>query len=67
MAKYIDFQEVMPRPNGVWTIENKRSGDILGRIEWYPQWRRYVAIFSDTSIWSQDCLADVSNFIKGIE
>jgi hypothetical protein len=66
MAKYIQFGEVMPHPNGVWTIENKRSGDILGRIEWYGPWRRYVAIFSDGAVWSHDCLADVSEFILNL-
>jgi hypothetical protein len=63
MAKYIAFVEVMPHPNGVWAIANKRSGDFIGRVEWYPPWKRYVAIFSEGSVWSHDCLKDVSDFI----
>jgi hypothetical protein len=64
MPKFIEFDEVMPHPEGVWVIRNKRSRDILGRIEWYARWRQYVAIFSEDVVWSQDCLADVSEFIN---
>jgi hypothetical protein len=66
MPKYIEFQEVMPHPNGIWVIRNKRSGDILGRVEWYARWRLYVAIFSDSTVWSHDCLADVSAFMRSL-
>jgi hypothetical protein len=64
MAKFIEFQEVMPHPGGVWLIRNKRSQDVLGQIEWYAQWRQYVAIFQESAVWSQDCLADVREFMK---
>jgi len=64
MAKFIEFQEVMPHPGGVWLIRNKRSQDVLGQIEWYAQWRQYVAIFQENAVWSQDCLADVREFIQ---
>lgn len=66
MAKYIEFDEVMPPPNGVWVIRNKKSNVRLGRIERYARWRQYVAIFSDCTVWSQDCLADVSEFIRSV-
>ena len=64
MPKFIEFDEIMPHPEGIWLIRNKRSKDILGHIEWYAPWRQYVTSFSESSVWSQDCLADISEFIK---
>jgi len=43
----------------VWFIFNTRGGDAIGRIVWYPPWKRWVAAFSETSVWSSDCLANV--------
>lgn len=63
MAKYIEFDEVMPPPKGIWVIRNKRSDTIIGKIEWYSPWRRYVADFEEGSIWSEDCLQDIRQFI----
>ena len=66
MAMFIWFDEVMPHPKGIFLIRNKRAGDILGKIEWYPRWRQYVVEFEEGTVWSQDCLADVRAFILGI-
>ncbi|MFA5187516.1 MAG: hypothetical protein WC551_13635 [Patescibacteria group bacterium] len=66
MAKYIKFDEVIPHPGGMWEICEKRMGYRLGGIEWYAPWRRYVASFSENSVWSEDCLADVIEFMRGL-
>ena len=66
MAKFIEFDEVMPHPKGIFLIRNKRAKDILGKIEWYPRWRQYVVEFEEGTVWSQDCLADVRAFILGV-
>lgn len=44
IKKYIEISEV---PNYAhktkkWRIRNKDTGEILGRIEWYGGWRKYV-------------------------
>ena len=66
MPKFIEFDEVMPHPKGIFLIRNKRSDDIIGKIEWYPRWRQYVASFEEFSVWSEDCLRDVRQFMLGI-
>jgi len=66
MANYIEFKEVMPHPGGVFLISNKRFGDVLGHIEWYAPWRRYVVAFQEDTVWSQDCLADVAEFLRSL-
>jgi len=47
-------------------IFNRRSNEAIGRILWYPAWRRWVAEFAEGAIWSTDCLADVQDAIKRI-
>jgi len=64
--KFINFDNVVPHPRGVWVIRNNASDKIIGKVEWYPRWRMYVADFDEFSIWSSDCLNDVAEFIKGI-
>jgi hypothetical protein len=66
MAKYIEFDEVMPAPRGVWVIRSKSQDAIIGRIEWYARWRQYVAIFTEDSVWSEGCLADVREFMLSL-
>ena len=66
MAKFIEFQEVMPHPGGVWLIANKKAPTKpIGYIEWYGPWKQYVAQFH-TAIWSHDCLTDVAEFMRKI-
>lgn len=62
--KYIHFDKF----NDCWYVEmNKnKSSPPLGVIKWYPKWSRYCFIpnkYIDT-IFSQDCLADITDFIK---
>jgi len=67
MAKYIIFEESVPAYNRpTYQILNKRSGDPLGNIFWYPPWRSYTASFFSSSVWSQDCLQDVAAFIRSL-
>ena len=37
---------------------------LLGEIMWYAQWRQYVLEPSRRTVWSHDCLREVSIFIK---
>jgi hypothetical protein len=50
----------------VYYIFNKTSGTAIGRILYYPTWRRWVANFSEESVWSEDCLGCVREAIKVI-
>ena len=47
----------------IWYIFNRKAGDALGRIVYYPPWRQWVATFSEESVWSAGCLADVQDAI----
>ena len=67
MAKFIEFKD-----SGEWhekkpmyDILNKKLGDVMGMVFWYPPWRQFVCRFKDDCIWSADCLKDVQEFIEG--
>lgn len=50
-----------------YIITNNRSGIIIGYIQYYHFWRRYVFCPQEGSIWSADCMDFVSGFIKGLK
>ena len=45
----------------IWYIFNNRTSEALGRILWYKPWKRWIAQFDESSIWSTDCLVCVSD------
>jgi hypothetical protein len=66
-SKHLEFNEVsVKRKTKVFEVVSKHDKSFLGCVEWWPGWRQYV--FSPdqgkTTIWSHDCLLDLSNFIK---
>jgi len=50
----------------IYYIFNRKAGYCMGRIFYYPSWRQWVAQFSEESIWSAGCLADVQAAIARI-
>ncbi len=69
MAKYIRYDKTDEFFNGkmLYQIINKQSGNPIGQIFWYKSWRQWCARFKEDTVWSEDCLADVREFIKAIE
>ena len=69
MAKFIRFEKDNSQQFGdreVYAIVNKRSGMPIGNIFWYQPWQQWAARFDEDSVWSQDCLADVREFILSL-
>ncbi len=59
---YILFDEV-PSPDRktrVLHVHND-TGETLGRIEWYPHWRRYVFLPEPQCIFDRSCLIPIGN------
>lgn len=64
MNKYIEFKEVPYKGKTQrFEVVSKSSGDILGRIQWYSQWRQYVFMPSYPTVWNSECLADIEIFL----
>jgi hypothetical protein len=42
------------------------SGDILGYIKWFANWRRYCFYTIDNMIFDVNCISEVSDFITNL-
>lgn len=41
-----------------------KEGGYLGQVKWFGQWRRYCFYPDVGSIYEQDCLRDIANFVQ---
>jgi len=65
-TKYLIFQvlEEKPKTKKVGII-NRNGKYILGIIEWYNPWRKYI--FQSKGIWSKNHLQDIINVIDQLK
>ncbi|MBA4183035.1 MAG: hypothetical protein H0X49_03380 [Acidobacteria bacterium] len=64
-SKYLDFQDVeVNRKTKLWYIKTKNNS-YLGQIKWYAPWRKYCFFPADATIWDQNCLQDINDFLNG--
>lgn len=56
------------RKTSIFSCRNKKGGDTLGLVKWYPGWRRYCFFPNEFSfvVFSEGCLRDIADFIKQI-
>lgn len=47
-----------------YRIINKKSGDILGWIEWYGAWRQFTFNPSPQCVFNKDCLGQLGLFLE---
>jgi hypothetical protein len=67
MSEYLNFVKLVPKPGiktEIWGIESRRSGDLLGIIQWYGPWRQYVFFPSEETLFNSGCLMDIREFIS---
>ena len=68
MAKHLIFEDtgefVYGKPQ--YFVRNKRTKGVLARLCWYPAWKEWVSEPAPQAIWSQDCLADMREFMMGL-
>jgi len=65
-SKYLDFSWLGKSATGRthrWTVDAKRSGDILGVVEWYGPWRQYVFQPDPNTEYNKGCLLDIADFL----
>ncbi len=66
--KYIYFEQQTEfdalTDNPVYLCKTNRLKTILAQIYYYDVWKQYVAEFSQHSVYSSDCLDDISDFLK---
>lgn len=66
MEKYITFEDIGTTPTGktrIWNIWSKTDDSLIGQIRWHGAWKRYCFFTGEASIFEQDCLRHISEFI----
>jgi len=58
------FLEIKKTGDREWIVENKKSGDFLGYIEYFSRWRRMVFAPANDTVFTQDCLLDLHDFME---
>ena len=47
-----------------WVVLPNDGGYALGSIGFYPRWRKYCYFAARSTIFEQDCLRDIADFIE---
>lgn len=67
-TKWLRFKVVGQKTKTLVIRVDNADGQILGKIEWYAQWRQYCFIFNAdfpvTTILNKGCLDDISEMIE---
>jgi len=72
-AEYLIFKQewggknAMTRKTGMWRVESRNHGFLLGMIQWNGQWRQYCFFPEVQTVWSEGCLRDLADFMKSIK
>jgi hypothetical protein len=62
--QYLHFVKIQEKPKtSVWSCQT-RSGDELGKVEWYGPWRQYCYFPTQQAVYSSGCMDDISDFLK---
>jgi hypothetical protein len=73
MPKWIEFiEEPLPhtqpnRKTKIYSVVNKQYGSTIGVIQWYGPFRKYSFFPNHDTVYEQDCLQDILNFIRELE
>ncbi len=66
--KYIKFELAEQKPKTlVYDILNIKSGDQIGQVKWFANWRQYVFFPERECIFSVGCLDDIIDFTKKVQ
>ena len=67
MSKWIEFEHY-PSKEGcktsLWIVKTKEDSIPLGLIKWYGAWRTYAFFPANDTIFEDDCLRDIAQFIE---
>jgi len=63
--KYIRFKlvDVEDYKKGAECV-NKKSGVLLGYVEYYKSWKQYVIEFLEDCVFNASCLKDIADFLS---
>ena len=68
MSKHLDFiqGDNSGKKTKYFEVQSRFDSCDLGRIKWHSHWRQYIFEPCLDTIWSFDCLEDLSLFLKNL-
>lgn len=57
------FIHFAPMTDSYWTIHNNKRDAIIGNVEYYESWKKFVSAFNETTILDSSCLRDIAHFL----
>ena len=51
----------------IWEVRAKKDNGLLGEVGWYSKWRQYVFAPCPQTIYEDDCLRDIRDFLLRLE
>lgn len=69
MSKWITFKEIenAKGKTKVWRVASKESDAFLGTVKWHGPWRKYCFFPNEETLFEEDCLDDISKFLKDLK
>jgi hypothetical protein len=66
MSKWIEFVPVdnAGRLTKIWKVVTKDGAVTLGVVKWFTNWRKYSFYPATDTIFEEDCLGDIREFLK---
>jgi len=67
MTKWIEFVRLtqdLNRKTATWEVVSKDTQTVIGFIKWYGTWRKYCFFPDEDTVFEQDCLRDIAEFIQ---
>ena len=65
MSEYLIFKQIpYDGKTKRFDVISKLHGNILGRVSWYSSWRQYAFSPSFSTIWNNNCLKEMINFLE---
>ena len=61
--KYIRFEQVIMT---FWLCKNRKSGEVIGSVEWYQQWKQPCFFSNADMVFSAECLRDIAKFLSSL-
>jgi hypothetical protein len=52
------------RKTEVWAVWALQGGTYLGEVRWFSRWRKYSFMPARDTVFEQDCLRDLAEFIE---
>ena len=65
MAKWIKFVLIKEgNKTNVWRVVTEERNEVLGEIKWFSRWRKYAFFPAPETVYEDDCLKDIAEFIE---